>query len=163
MIEPIEQILNKEEIGLRIRSIRGGRTQKEFAEITGATQSFISDLERGKSFPSISFLAVLVDLSGKSYDWILTGREEPKPPVEEVEEEPEKEAPEPEAVEEKEEPPVREEMRWELRKEGPPPAPPHGDIDYNYLQHLVTVLRDAPPTEKPRFVKIIVSYLLTNL
>jgi transcriptional regulator with XRE-family HTH domain len=82
MIESFENGLNREDIGLRIRAIRGERSQKEFAKITGATQSYISDLERGKCFPSVTFLARLSELSGRSYDWILTGKEEREVPVE---------------------------------------------------------------------------------
>jgi transcriptional regulator with XRE-family HTH domain len=68
----------KKDIGLRIRQIRGRRTQEAFGQMLEATQSYISDLERGKCFPSISFLIRLQELSGRSFDWILTGQE-PRP------------------------------------------------------------------------------------
>lgn len=165
MTESVENGLNRQEIGLRIRSIRGERSQKEFAELTGATQSYISDLERGKCFPSVTFLARLSDISGRSFDWILSGKEElegpPKPaepaePAESVEPE------EPVEAEEPVEPPMPAEPGPPPPKI-PPPSPAAGDLDYAYLHHLVTVLSDAPPSEKTRFLKIIVSYLHTYL
>lgn len=140
MTESLHKDLSRKDIGLRIRTIRGERTQKEFAEFTGTTQSYISDLERGKCFPSVSFLELLVKISGRSYDWILAGGELEKA-----------EPPEPS---EPPEPPEGEERP-------PPPAP--GDMDYNYIQGLIIFLRDAPPSDKPRFLRIIISYLLTFL
>jgi transcriptional regulator with XRE-family HTH domain len=133
MTESVQKRLERKDIGLRIRSIRGARTQKEFAEMTGATQSYISDLERGKCFPSVSFLELLVKISGSSYDWILTGKEL------------------------KELGPVEPEET--TAASGPAPL----DMDYNYIQSLIILLRDAPPSEKQRFLRIIVSYLLTYL
>lgn len=75
MIKSLNSGINSEGIASRIREIRGKRTQKAFAQLMGGTQSYISDLERGKSLPSVSFLARLADASGRSYDWILTGKE----------------------------------------------------------------------------------------
>lgn len=37
------------------------------------------------------------------------------------------------------------------------------NIDYNYLHHLITVLQDAPVAEKQRFLRVLISYLLTFL
>ena len=76
MTKPLHSGINSEGIGLRIREIRGDRTQKVFAQLMDTTQSYISDLERGKSLPSVSFLARLADASGRSYDSILTGKQE---------------------------------------------------------------------------------------
>ncbi len=120
-------------IGSRIIEIRGERTQKVFGQFIGATQSYISDLERGKSLPSVSFLARLVEVSGRSYNWILTGKEEldvpPIPPLEE--------------------------------KKPPPPAV--AEIDYTHIQGLINMLHDADPPDKPRILKMLISYLLTFL
>lgn len=77
MIASIKQGINKRDVGSRIREIRGERTQNDFALVMEATQSYISDLERGKCLPSVSFLARLKEASGRSYSWILTGKEEP--------------------------------------------------------------------------------------
>ncbi len=133
MIKTLHPGVNSEGIGSRIREIRGERTQKVFGQFIGATQSYISDLERGKSLPSISFLARLADVSDRSYDWILTGKEEfdvlTAPPVEE---------------------------------EKPPPLA-IGEIDYTHAQSLIDILLDAEPEEKPRILKMLGSYLLTFL
>ncbi len=133
MTDSVTHGLDKKAVGIRIREIRGKRTQKEFAEIANATQSYISDLERGKCFPSVSFLALLVELSGKSYDWILTGKERVIPTEEEPDEE----------------------------NKSPPKV--SVEMDYSYLQSLIILIRDAPPSEKPRLLKILISYLLTYL
>lgn len=133
MIKSLHSGINSEGIDSRIREIRGDRTQKVFGQFMGATQSYISDLERGKCLPSVSFLARLAEISGRSYDWILTGKEELDlltiPPLEE-------EKPLPFAVVE---------------------------IDYNHIQGLINMLHDADPTDKPRILKMLVSYLLTFL
>lgn len=157
MTESVENGLDRKDIGLRIRAIRGERSQKEFANLTGATQSYISDLERGKCFPSVTFLALLSQISGRSYDWILTGKEEREVP------------PEPDKPVEPIEPvkpvePMEPVKPVEHVEEGEAPTGPlPSEIDYVYFQHLVTVLRDAPASEKARFLKIIVSYLHTYL
>lgn len=157
MTQSVENGLNREEIGSRIRSIRGERSQKEFAELTSSTQSYISDLERGKCFPSVTFLARLSDISGRSFDWILSGREEHEGPPKPAEPAEPKEPVEPPPPAEPAPPPGPPPPKT------PPPPPSAGDLDYVYLQHLVTVLRDAPPSERARFLKIIVSYLHTYL
>jgi len=133
MVKSLHSGINTEGIGLRIREIRGERTQRVFGQIMGATQSYISDLERGKSLPSISFLARLADASGRSYDWILTGKEELDVPTF---------------------PPLEEEKPLPLAI---------GEIDYTHAQSIIDILRDAEPGEKPRILKMLVSYLLTFL
>ncbi len=132
MIKSLHSGINSEGIGLRIREIRRDRTQKVFAQLMGATQSYISDLERGKSLPSVSFLARLADASGRSYDWILTGKEELDVPTIPPEEE-------------------------------KPPPPAVVEIDYTHIQGLINMLHDADPPDKPRILKMLVSYLLTFL
>ena len=133
MIKSLHSGINSEGIGSRIREIRGDRTQKVFGQFMGATQSYISDLERGKCLPSVSFLARLAEISGRSYDWILTGKEELDlltiPPLEEEK----------------------------------PPPPAVVEIDNNHIQGLINMLHDADPPEKPRILKMLVSYLLTFL
>ncbi len=133
MIKSLHSGINSESIGLRIREIRGDRTQKVFAQLMDTTQSYISDLERGKSLPSVSFLARLADASGRSYDWILTGKEE---------------------LDVLAVPPVEEEK---------PPPPAVAEIDYTHIQGLINMLHDADPPDKPRILKMLISYLLTFL
>lgn len=133
MTKTLHSGINSEGIGSRIREIRGDRTQKVFGQFMGATQSYISDLERGKALPSISFLARLAEISGRSYDWILTGKEELDVPTI---------------------PPLEEEK---------PPPFAVVEIDYTHIQGLINMLHDADPPDKPRILKMLVSYLLTFL
>lgn len=126
MIASVEQGIRKEAVGSRIRKIRGERTQKTFASMMDATQSYISDLERGKCLPSVSFLGRLKEASGRSYGWILTGKEEPAVPF-------------------------------------TPPEEEEKEIDFIHIQGLINLLEDAPPSEKPRFVKMLISYLINFL
>ncbi len=125
MIASVKRGISKEAVGSRIREIRGERTQKTFASMMDATQSYISDLERGKCLPSVSFLGRLKEGSGRSYGWILTGKEEPAVPFTPPEEEKE--------------------------------------IDFIHIQSLINLLEDAPPSEKPRFVKMLISSLINFL
>ncbi len=133
MTKTLHSGIYSEGLGSRIREIRGERTQKVFGQFIGATQSYISDLERGKSLPSISFLARLAEISGRSYDWILTGKDALDVPTI---------------------PPLEEEK---------PPPPAVVEIDYTHIQGLINLLHDADPPEKPRVLKMLVSYLLTFL
>jgi transcriptional regulator with XRE-family HTH domain len=121
MSQSLPQEIDKKAVGSRIREVRGKRTQTAFAEMMDATQSYISDLERGKCFPSIVVLARLKEVSGRSFDWLLTGSDEPAAPT----------------------------------------APPeHEDVDYIQMQRLINLLEDAPPSEKPRFAKMLIAHLI---
>lgn len=82
MISSLLQEVDKRAVGLRIRAIRAKRTQTSFAALMEVTQSYISDLERGKCFPSVAFLTRLRAVSRKSFDWILTGKERAAAPPE---------------------------------------------------------------------------------
>ncbi len=126
MIASVKHGIDKRAVGSRIRKIRGERTQKTFASMVDATQSYISDLERGKCLPSVAFLARLKEASRRSYGWILTGKEEPTVPF-------------------------------------TPPEEEKKEIDFIHIQGLINLLEDAPPSEKSRFVKLLVSYLINFL
>jgi transcriptional regulator with XRE-family HTH domain len=52
------------EIGERMRAIRAGHTQKEFAELLGITQQSLSALERGETRPSPQVLQQLNERFG---------------------------------------------------------------------------------------------------
>jgi transcriptional regulator with XRE-family HTH domain len=63
-------------IGRRIRELRGFETtQVEFAKRIGVVQSYLSALENGETQPCADVLLAISQESGKSVDWILTGRE----------------------------------------------------------------------------------------
>ncbi len=61
-------------LGQRIRQLRGGATQKELARALGISQAQLSKYELGQSALPLRVLAKLAKESGKSADWILTGK-----------------------------------------------------------------------------------------
>ncbi len=63
-------------IGQRIRELRGGKRQDDFAPLLGITQGQLSKIELGKAAPSVEVLLRLRKRFGKKVDWILTGRDE---------------------------------------------------------------------------------------
>ncbi len=65
---------NRFEVGKRIRKIRGGLTQKQFAEILGIKQNYVSRYERGR-IPPPEVLVKIAEFGNVSIDWILVGRE----------------------------------------------------------------------------------------
>lgn len=64
-----------QEIGRRIRSLRGGDRQKDWAVRLGCDQGYISQVENGVTKPSLAFLKGVSSISNASIDWILTGIE----------------------------------------------------------------------------------------
>lgn len=62
-------------VGTRIRGLRGAARQDDFAPSLGITQGQLSKIERGLMPPSVEVLWRLRERSGKSVDWILTGKE----------------------------------------------------------------------------------------
>jgi transcriptional regulator with XRE-family HTH domain len=63
-------------IGRRIRELRGfDLTQARFARLIGVTQSYLSALEHGEKEPGSAVLLAISRESGRSVDWLLTGRQ----------------------------------------------------------------------------------------
>jgi len=60
-------------LGQRIRSVRGSKTQAEFAEIMGVTQGVISTIESGRTEPNMTFLMKMNELFGTDLGWLITG------------------------------------------------------------------------------------------
>lgn len=61
------------EVGERIRSVRGKKTQTEFAKALGVKkQNYISRYERGR-IPSPDLLVRIAQMGRVSTDWLLTG------------------------------------------------------------------------------------------
>lgn len=67
----------QEEIGARIRAIRSELklTQAEFGDKLNASKSSISCYESGAHDTSPAFLIKLSELSGKSLEWLMSGKE----------------------------------------------------------------------------------------
>ena len=61
------------EIGNRIKQIRGKDTQKEFAKILGFSSSYLSEVESGKTKPSLELLVRISQIANCSLHWLLTG------------------------------------------------------------------------------------------
>jgi transcriptional regulator with XRE-family HTH domain len=63
-------------IGRRIREIRGfDLTQTEFGRMLAIGQTQLSRYELGLNLPPTEVLLKLKAISGKSIDWILTGKD----------------------------------------------------------------------------------------
>ena len=67
--------MDKVEIGSRLREARNiaKLTQEQLAEKVGIGTTYISDIERGAKFPSLSLFIKIVDALGVSSDFILRG------------------------------------------------------------------------------------------
>lgn len=64
-----------EMVGRRIRELRGfDMTQEEFARRVGISQSFLSTVEHGRVQAGAEVLLAISRESGKSIEWILTGK-----------------------------------------------------------------------------------------
>jgi len=70
--------LNHIEIARRIKEVRlsRGLTQQAFASKLGIVQGFLSDVERGKKYPSDTLLIALCHLYEINEEWLLTGNGE---------------------------------------------------------------------------------------
>ncbi len=63
-------------IGRRIRQIRGAdMNQTQFGTMCGIGQGQLSKYELGLSVPTLDFLLKLKAYSGRSLDWIVSGKE----------------------------------------------------------------------------------------
>jgi transcriptional regulator with XRE-family HTH domain/mannose-6-phosphate isomerase-like protein (cupin superfamily) len=65
---------------LREARLRAGITVRELARQLGVSASFVSQLENGKSQPSVSTLYALAQCLGESIDRLFLERDEPTPP-----------------------------------------------------------------------------------
>ena len=68
----------------RLRAFRGKITQSDFARMAGTKQQMLSRWEKGECWPSAENLFLLSSATGKSIDWLLTGKEEAQKPLPEL-------------------------------------------------------------------------------
>lgn len=61
-------------LGQRVRQMRGAATQEEFARALNISQAQLSKYELGQSALPLSLVVKLADRSGRTTDWILTGK-----------------------------------------------------------------------------------------
>ena len=66
--------LDKQNLAKRIRLLRGTISQREFADRLNTHQTFISEMEKGKSRPSVDVAFALSELCGVSMDYIYKGK-----------------------------------------------------------------------------------------
>lgn len=66
-------LIDLKEIGQRIRKLRGGDNQTEFAKMLEVTQGQLSRYEAGTASPSLDVLVRLRKNKGRTIDWILIG------------------------------------------------------------------------------------------
>ena len=67
-----KKIVNSE-TGNRIRHVRGQDAQKEFAKKLGYSSSYLSEVESGKTKPSIALILKISYITNYSLHWLLTG------------------------------------------------------------------------------------------
>ena len=60
-------------IGGRIKQVRNGLTQQEFAEKIGYHKNQVCNVETGKSIPSDEFLSRVSKAFGTNLNWLRTG------------------------------------------------------------------------------------------
>lgn len=66
---------NLSEIGARIKQTRNLLTQKEFAESLGVARTYVSNIEYGRTKPSLEFLINISKCYHVSLDWLLLGHD----------------------------------------------------------------------------------------
>jgi phage repressor protein C with HTH and peptisase S24 domain len=63
----------KIEIGNRVKCVRGKNPQKEFAKILGFSSSYLSEVESGKTKPSLELLIRISEITKYNLHWLVTG------------------------------------------------------------------------------------------
>lgn len=66
------KVINLEQVGARLKRIRGDLTQKEFADILKVKQNYISRYEKGR-LPRPDLLLKIARHGNVTVDWILWG------------------------------------------------------------------------------------------
>ncbi len=66
--------LDLQALGQRVRQMRGVDTQEEFARALNISQAQLSKYELGQSALPLSLVVKLAERSGRTTDWILTGK-----------------------------------------------------------------------------------------
>lgn len=61
-------------LGQRVKQLRGTATQEEFARALNISQAQLSKYELGQSALPLSLLVKLAERSGRTTDWLLTGK-----------------------------------------------------------------------------------------
>ena len=72
---------SREDIGIRIKEVRGSFTYQVFATKVGSSAGFISDIEKGIKKPSPELLYAIAKEFGINLNWLLTGEGDPVPNI----------------------------------------------------------------------------------
>jgi transcriptional regulator with XRE-family HTH domain len=70
-----QRTINWKAVGQRLRALRGDMTQAQFAKRVGASQGYLSHLERGEKEIGPEILLRISQLCDRSMEWMLTGSE----------------------------------------------------------------------------------------
>jgi transcriptional regulator with XRE-family HTH domain len=70
----LSAIINYEDIGIRLKHIRGNITQKDFGNQFSVSKSYVNNIEHG-SKPSLEFLTNVATSFDVSLDWIILGKQ----------------------------------------------------------------------------------------
>ncbi|MBF0588700.1 MAG: helix-turn-helix transcriptional regulator [Magnetococcales bacterium] len=68
-----------QEIGKRIKIVRGERTQVEFGELLGVGRGAITNYEAGRRLPNSAVLEKIAKAGDVTTNWILTGEQNERP------------------------------------------------------------------------------------
>jgi len=71
--------LNQVEIGERIKIVRGEQSGKKFGDLIGVSTNMVSMYETGTAWPKPQTLFKIIEISGRSSDWLLFGKDDPEP------------------------------------------------------------------------------------
>lgn len=66
-------MLDNREVGIRIKALRGNLSQRVFAEQLKFKQTYVSEIETGKTKPSLEFLVALSDKFQTTIDFVVRG------------------------------------------------------------------------------------------
>lgn len=66
-------MINSNEIGLRVKQLRGKMTQQEFADLLGLGRVTVTRYENGSRTPDAEFIAKANSILGVDPMWLLTG------------------------------------------------------------------------------------------
>ncbi len=72
------EIFDAKLFGQRLREVRGGMTQAEFAKCMDITTPTVIRYEAGERLPSVDFLHRLITVFGVEATWILQGSDQGK-------------------------------------------------------------------------------------
>ena len=71
---PRDPVVQWEDLTRRLREIRGGVSQVDFAKALGVRQNDVSRYETGRLRPPLGYLVMVAQYGKVSLDWLITGK-----------------------------------------------------------------------------------------